>query len=559
MWFLGAGASAAAGIPTAYHMIWEFKRAIFCSTQRVPLSACADLSNPLVRSRIQAYFSSQPDTPIDNAPDEYGHFFALAYPSEADRRKYIEQMLATAKPSYGHLMLAALLKMDKARAIWTTNFDRMVEDASAQLFGNSSRLVVATTDTPQLAREAFTEGRWPMCVKLHGDFQSRRLKNTTDELRLQDANLRESLLLACHTHGLAVVGYSGRDSSIMESIEEAIDGGRGFPSGLFWFHRPEAECLDGVRDLLAKAAVAGIDAHLIESQTFDELMADVISLMPNIPAEVTAFLDMRPRRLSHAPIPGTSGAWPIVRLNALPIISAPSVCRRVVCDIQGYKDVQQAIHDTDAQVVAGRRNIGVIAFGDDAEIRKAFQAFTISEMSIHAIEPRRLRYESAELGLLYAALSLAIAKDCPVDVHRGSRRTIVTVASSEIAGPRYGRMRAACANLTGTIPKTTLQWMEAIRLRLEFRLDHLWLLIEPTIWIDDSGGKPMCDDAKAFVRERLAARYNTYWNQLLDGWVDLLVGDAESVELRAFSGASGVDAAFTIAKTTAFSWRGGVR
>ncbi len=303
MWFLGAGASAAAGIPTcvphdlgiqASHLLLDAK------------SATIGLCRPFEPASTIAYSGIlfiAADTPADNAPDEYGHFFALAYPSEADRRKYIEQMLATAKPSYGHLMLAALLKMDKARAIWTTNFDRMVEDSSAQLFGNSSRLVVATTDNPQLAREAFTEGRWPMCVKLHGDFQSRRLKNTSDELRLQDANLRESLLLACRTHGLAVVGYSGRDASIVESLEEAIDGGRGFPSGLFWFHRPEAECLDLVRDLLAKATRAGIDAHLIESQTFDELMADVISLMPDIPAEVTAFLDMRPRRLSHAPIP----------------------------------------------------------------------------------------------------------------------------------------------------------------------------------------------------------------------------------------------------------------
>ena len=28
MWFLGAGASAGAGIPTAWEMIWEFKRLI---------------------------------------------------------------------------------------------------------------------------------------------------------------------------------------------------------------------------------------------------------------------------------------------------------------------------------------------------------------------------------------------------------------------------------------------------------------------------------------------------------------------------------------------------
>ena len=31
MWLLGAGASAAAGIPTAWDMIWEFKQQLFVS------------------------------------------------------------------------------------------------------------------------------------------------------------------------------------------------------------------------------------------------------------------------------------------------------------------------------------------------------------------------------------------------------------------------------------------------------------------------------------------------------------------------------------------------
>src|SRR5687768_9632914 len=35
MWFLGAGASAAAGIPTAGDMIWEFKQRLYI-TQRAP-------------------------------------------------------------------------------------------------------------------------------------------------------------------------------------------------------------------------------------------------------------------------------------------------------------------------------------------------------------------------------------------------------------------------------------------------------------------------------------------------------------------------------------------
>jgi hypothetical protein len=35
MWFLGAGASRAAGVKTAGDMIWEFKQKLYCSEKKV--------------------------------------------------------------------------------------------------------------------------------------------------------------------------------------------------------------------------------------------------------------------------------------------------------------------------------------------------------------------------------------------------------------------------------------------------------------------------------------------------------------------------------------------
>ncbi len=35
-WFLGAGASAAAGIPTGYAMIADFKKRVFCELSNIP-------------------------------------------------------------------------------------------------------------------------------------------------------------------------------------------------------------------------------------------------------------------------------------------------------------------------------------------------------------------------------------------------------------------------------------------------------------------------------------------------------------------------------------------
>lgn len=348
MWFLGAGASAAAGLPTAYDMIWDFKRTLFCSAQRVTIQSCSDLSNPALRARIQQYFDSLGTFPTKDSEDEYAYYFETTYPSELDRRRYIDRMISGASPSYGHIALAALLKMDKVRALWTTNFDRMVEDAAIPLLGSSGKLIVATPDTREVAMQAMNEGRWPLLAKIHGDFHSRRLKNTTHELRAQDAELRRALVEACKRYGLAVVGYSGRDQSVMDALEEAIDDGHGYPAGLFWFHRSQSRCLPRVNDLIAKAAAKGIEAKTVAVETFDELMADLLLLLPEIPHEIVVQLNTRAQRISDAPVPqpSTSKSWPIVRLNALPVVAAPTICRRVVCKIGGAKEVREAVEES---------------------------------------------------------------------------------------------------------------------------------------------------------------------------------------------------------------------
>jgi hypothetical protein len=46
MWLLGAGASAAASIPTAWDMIWEFKQQLYVSQRRVSPKQVAELFTP---------------------------------------------------------------------------------------------------------------------------------------------------------------------------------------------------------------------------------------------------------------------------------------------------------------------------------------------------------------------------------------------------------------------------------------------------------------------------------------------------------------------------------
>src|SRR4051812_40641588 len=81
-WLLGAGASAAAGIPTAYDMIWEFKRTLYCAAQRVSIETCSDLGSAVVRARLQKHFDDGGGFPPADSETEYADYFEAAYGDE---------------------------------------------------------------------------------------------------------------------------------------------------------------------------------------------------------------------------------------------------------------------------------------------------------------------------------------------------------------------------------------------------------------------------------------------------------------------------------------------
>jgi len=52
MWFLGAGASRAAGMPTASDIIWDLKRHYYCLHENQDLQA-HNVNNQAVRAKLQ--------------------------------------------------------------------------------------------------------------------------------------------------------------------------------------------------------------------------------------------------------------------------------------------------------------------------------------------------------------------------------------------------------------------------------------------------------------------------------------------------------------------------
>jgi hypothetical protein len=218
----------------------------------------------------------------------------------------------------------------------------------------------------------------------------------------------------------------------------------------------------------------------------------------------------------------------------LPIVSQPALCRLVDCDIGGYAEVHEAIKKAGVDIDAQRCRDGVLAFGRDSDIRRAFEPHGIKTYDTHPLSSRRLIHETGERGLLRDGLFRALGKQPGVILDRRGRSMLLR-PDPKIVQPSVFNSNGVKAvdRVAGTITQTSITWSEACGLRLDFRLDRLWLLLEPLVLLsvpEDVSGNHI-EAAREFLRARRAARHNRHANALLDGWVTLIAGSAATCAL----------------------------
>ncbi len=567
MWLLGAGASAAAGVPTAGQMIDEFRTLIYSTLHRVPLAAL-NLAEPVVRDRVERFFAEHPDYPSPGDVDEYSTLFEAAWPAAADRRAYIDSKVAAGRPTFGNFGLAVLLALDRARLVWTTNFDRVTERAVELVLEPPAHLTVAALETSDIAVQALAQDRFPLYVKLHGDFQSERLKNTGAELCEQDDRHRAALVQAGQRYGIIVCGYSGRDESLMASLREALDGSdTPFPAGLYWCRRPAEKPAPQVVELLTLARQRGVDARWVLVHTVDELIGQLL-LTCAVPSRLQQVLDKTrpPRRRAPFAVPRRTGQWPILRLNAVQLTEFPVMCRQVECGIAGTAAVREALAVVGARAVAARRSSGVLAFGHDDDIRAALDPYGIRSWSLGSIATDRLRRDgSSDLGLLYDALTGALARERPLVARRSGGAHLLAVDVDHASNPLFTPLRRVLKSLAGQrrgvpgggeiigrIARDGPTWTEAVRLRLGYHFDALWLVFEPVVWIEKTDGIDR-ELRTTFVGPRTWHRYNPVANDVFDAWSRILYGADGRCALYGIGEQVGIDAAFRLHMRTGFS------
>jgi SIR2-like domain len=182
MWFLGAGASRNAGMPTADDLIWELRLRLYCAAERQDIQS-HDLANKALRERIESYFESK-GAPARWAADEYTYFFEAAFGTDyAAQQRFLQDELNSSKISLniGNRILAALLSMQATNVVFSTNFDDVLEQAFATVGGRN--ITAFHLEGSYAALDAINSDQFPVYAKLHGDFRYRSLKNLSQGLK----------------------------------------------------------------------------------------------------------------------------------------------------------------------------------------------------------------------------------------------------------------------------------------------------------------------------------------------------------------------------------------
>ena len=247
---LGSGASFTSGVRTAQDMIDEWRKLLF------------DRSNGQ-----RAYKDWLEGQNWFGDEDEYSMLFEIIYDQPAQRRVYIEECVKSSHPSWGYVYLTNLLSKRYFDVVFTTNFDDLMNEA-CYLYSDGLRPIVAAHDSA-IQGVRITSGR-PKIIKLHGDFLYDNIKNTLAELETLEANTKRKLNQFAQEYGLVVIGYSGRDRSVMDTLELLLRDEENFKQGVYWCVRRAENRSARLESLLRKDRV-----YLIEIDGFDEFMADL--------------------------------------------------------------------------------------------------------------------------------------------------------------------------------------------------------------------------------------------------------------------------------------------
>src|SRR5271165_2382258 len=221
---LGSGISRASGIPTGWEIVQDIVRQIAYLRKE----ACEPNPDMWFRNTFgsEPYYSDVLNQ-IARSPSERAQllrsFFEPTEEEQAEGRK---------RPTAAHQAIAALVAKGYVRVIVTTNFDRLLEQALAEV--SIQPVVISTADA---AYGALPLAHSPCSIiKINGDYMDTRLRNTRGELERYDEPLDRLLDQVFDEYGLIIAGWSADwDTALRSALERCSS--RRFTT--YWAQRGE--------------------------------------------------------------------------------------------------------------------------------------------------------------------------------------------------------------------------------------------------------------------------------------------------------------------------------
>mgnify|MGYP000997851768 FL=1 len=512
--FLGAGTSVSSGAPSTETCIWEWKRSVVLSNSPGDAQEFRELALCSVRNHIQHWLDSKGVFPQLGAPNEYSFYIEKCYPIREHRRQYFSERMLGVQPHLGYKLLCLLAEDGLISSVWTTNFDGLVAKAAA---GFHIAPIEIGIDCQQRLLRPISRGELP-CVSLHGDYRYDNLKNTDEELRQQEDELRNALIRTVQDRPMLVFGYSGRDTSIMDALEKGFgQEGRG---SLYWCGYGE-DIPKSVATLLTSARKAGRTAHFVPTSGFDDVMARLALHCLDEPHRERA-RDLRADAsytLKNNTTPFTIDSLPfraMIKSNVFEVelpaeIFAFSIRERASGGVWDWLD---GLSKGKGFVAVPHRD-KILALGNIEEIRAAFS-------SVLAGSIERTPVTETDTNIEHGAVNSLMRKAL---VHSFGLRTGVATDGRCFLWECEGKSRRRVRGVDCFVHRAAVVYLRTIQGKAR-------LLLKPTLHILDASGKAVDEDiARTTKIDILGYQHNKEANEEFNYWRRLLLQGKESVDI----------------------------
>ncbi|MGO9256007.1 MAG: SIR2 family protein [Bryobacteraceae bacterium] len=205
---LGSGVSRSSGVPTG----WKIVERLIRDLALLKGSACDPDPQTWYRDVFgrEATYSEILDEVAKRPAERMQLLRGYFEPTEEERLE------GTKLPSLAHRSIAGLVAKKYIRVLVTTNFDRLLELALADV-----GIPPAIISTGDLAQGALPLAHAPCTIiKVNGDYLDTRLRNTSGELSSYDGATDRLLDKVFDEYGLIVCGWSGEwDVALRAALE----------------------------------------------------------------------------------------------------------------------------------------------------------------------------------------------------------------------------------------------------------------------------------------------------------------------------------------------------